>query len=115
MVGSELQFTTSSCRDNSCNRFAGGLHIIDIVDIVDTVDTVDNVKSVNSVDNVSSVNSVHSVHFGATCGAKCGVKADFAKTSAAKSPAWNSPSTSQLQELSRQDDVVICSSDPTIH
>ena len=55
---------------------------------------LDIVKSVNSVDNVSSVNSVHSVHFGATCDAKCGARADFAKTSAAKSPAWNSSADS---------------------
>ena len=55
----------------------------DTVDIVYTVDTLDNVKSVNSVDNVSS---------GAQ--ATCGAKADFAKTSAAKSPAWNSSADS---------------------
>ena len=60
---------------------------VDTADIVHTGDTPGNVKSVNSVDNVSSGAQ-------ATCGATCGAKADFAKTSAAKSPAWNSSADS---------------------
>ena len=68
--------------------------IVDTVDTVDTVHTVDIVHTVHTLDIVHSVHSVHNVHFGATCGAKCGVKADFAKTSAAKSPAWNSSADS---------------------
>ena len=56
--------------------------LVDAVDAVDTVHTVDIGHTVHTLD---IVHSVHSVHFAGTCGAKCGAKAKFVKTSAAKS------------------------------